>query len=166
MFESRSRTTCPSFALPAVSLRKWLSPFTLACCEPLWHSVQTWLPSTGSWFLLSFTRACFESLWQSEHGNHIVVVTPPICPRLFWISHHFDIQSTARQSHCVNTVWDHRNKERSEIFRPHMSSPDIHPPPPHDMQFACLSPSFLISVIPMLFLYHLHNPDTIDQFKT
>ena len=32
-----------------------------------------------------------------------------------------------------------------------MSSPDIHPPPPHDMQFACLSPSFLISVIPMLF---------------
>ena len=38
-------------------------------------------------------------------------------------------------------------KKRPERFRPQMSRRDIHPPPPHDMQFACLSPSFLISVI-------------------
>ena len=56
-------------------------------------------------------------------------------------------------------------KKRPDRFRPQMSSPDIHPPPPHDMQFACLSSSFFISVIPM-FYFFLYLPDTIEQFKT
>ena len=45
-----------------------------------------------------------------------VMVSPVVQPRLFWISHHIDIQSTARQSHCVNTIWDHRkNKTQRDV---------------------------------------------------
>ena len=36
--------------------------------------------------------------FRALHGNHTVMVTPAVYPRLF--SHHFDIQSTARKSHC------------------------------------------------------------------
>ena len=80
--------------------------------------------------------------FRALHGNHIVSI--PFETIFFFL----------------------KKKKRPERFRPQMSSPDIHPPPPHDMQFACLSASFLISVIPMLFLYFLYLPDTIEQFKT
>ena len=75
---------------------------------------------------------------------------------------------TLHGNHIVSIPFETIVKKtgRPERFRPQMSSPDIHPPPPHDMQFACLSPSFLISVIPMLFKNSLYNPDTIEQFNT
>ena len=45
-----------------------------------------------------YTRRRFQLTFRALHGNHIVMVTPAVYPRLF--SHHFDIQSTARKSHC------------------------------------------------------------------
>ena len=39
-----------------------------------------------------------------------VMVSPVVLLRLFPISHHFDIQSTARESHCVNTISNHRGR--------------------------------------------------------
>ena len=102
------------------------------------------------WFLHIFqfenrsrTTCCrfLQSLtFSAAHGNHIVSIP-------------FE---TIKKKHT----------ERRGRLRPQVSSPDTHPPPPHDVQFACLSPSFLISVIPMLFLCFLYLPDTIEQFKT
>ena len=83
------------------------------------------------------------------------------------VLNHIDIQSTARQSHCVNTILDYRkNRERRGRLRPQMSSPDIHPPHPHDTQFPCLSASFLISVIPILLLYFCISQTPQENLKT
>ena len=75
-----------------------------------------------------FTRVCLEFLttltFRALHGNHIVSIP-----------------------------FESIVKERPERFRPQMSSPDILPPPPHDMQFACLS-HIRDSYVFLYFLYH------------
>ena len=79
-----------------------------------------------TWFLQPFTRACLLTTltFRALHGNHTVLVTHVVYPRLFWttltfradvatiirvmvspvvhrrlswISHHFDMQSTVRE---------------------------------------------------------------------
>ena len=48
----------------------------------LWHAGLVTL--RGSWLLLPFTRACFLTTltFRALHGNHIVMVTLPVHPRL------------------------------------------------------------------------------------
>ena len=80
-----------------------------------------------SWFLLPFTRACFlttltcRALYGKSqcHGQS--------CRLPALVFDHFDFQNTARESHCVSTIWDHRK---------------------------------------MFFHFFLYLPDTLKQFKT
>ena len=85
------------------------------------HSTATQHSNTAQ----PFTSVCLEFLttltFRALHGNHIVSIP---------------FESIVK-------------KKRPERFRPQMSSPDILPPPPHDMQFACLShirDSFVFSI--------------------
>ena len=59
-----------------------------------------------------------------------------------------DIQSTARQSHCVNTIRDHRFFEKKKNTERRGSRMRL---PPLDTQYAFLPFSFLKSLIPTFF---------------
>ena len=113
-----------------------------------------------TWLLSPFTRACSQPLlaFRADVATNMRVMVTPFTRALTFRALH--------GNHIVSIPFQTIVKKRPERFRPQMSSPDIHPPPPHDMQFACLSPSFLKSLIPMFFLYFLYLPDTIEQFKT
>ena len=123
------------------------------------------------WSLSPFTRACFSPplTFRADVATIMrVMVSPVVHPRLSWISHHIDIQSTARESHCVNTIWDHRKKTKKKTQR------DVEDYVlkwavrtfSHLLLTTCNSLVFLIYVIPMFFLYSLYNPNTIEQFNT
>ena len=54
-----------------------------------------------------------EQTWTHLAAFQNVVVTPVVWfVRGCFISHHSDMQSTAQQSHCVNTICGHRKKKK------------------------------------------------------
>ena len=74
-----------------------------------------------------FTRVCLEflttltcrALYGKSHCHG------QSCRFLALVSDHFDFRNTARESHCVGTIWDHRKKQKN-VFSLFFVSPGHH----------------------------------------